>query len=73
MKNCYRRALYLLPTLALLTISLWAMVSPVSAYDHAPAGSEPIVVRLYVRDKEHLDAVAGSLDIWEAHSDEHYV
>jgi len=35
--------------------------------------TEPVVVRLYVKDKEHLDAVAGELDIWETHPKEKYV
>jgi carboxypeptidase T len=73
MKNRTNRALCLLVTLALLTTSLWATGSPVSAQDPAPAAAEPVVVRLYVRDKEHLDAVAGELDIWETHPEESYV
>jgi carboxypeptidase T len=56
--------------LALILLSLagpWSLAS-------TPSGlTEPVVVRLYVRDREHLDAVAGSLDIWEAHPEERYV
>jgi len=35
--------------------------------------TEPVVIRLYVQDKAHLDAVAGELDIWEAHPEQGYV
>ena len=35
--------------------------------------TEPVVVRLYVRDIDHLNAVAGELDIWESHPDDLYV
>jgi len=36
-----------------------------------PAG--PVVVRLHVQNTDHLNAVAGELDIWEAHPEELYV
>lgn len=36
-----------------------------------PAG--PVVARVYVRDRAHLDAVAGTLDIWEVHMEDKYV
>jgi len=35
--------------------------------------AEPAVIRLYVEDSAHLNAVAGRLDIWESHPDESYV
>jgi len=40
-----------------------------------PSGelTEQVVVRLYVRDLDHLNAVAGQLDIWESHPDDLYV
>jgi hypothetical protein len=57
-------------TVALILLSSagpWSLAS-------TPSGpTEPVVVRLYVRDKDHLDAVVGSLDIWEAHPEESYV
>ncbi len=57
-------------TVALILLSSagpWSLAS-------TPSGpTEPVVVRLYVRDKQHLDAVAGSLDIWEAHPEGLYV
>jgi len=34
---------------------------------------EPMVVRVYVQDQDHLNAVAGELDIWEAHPKDLYV
>lgn len=39
----------------------------------SPAPDAPVVVRLYVRDRDHLNAVAGELDIWEAHPEAKYV
>jgi carboxypeptidase T len=46
-----------------------------SASDDAPTGSlaDSIIVRLYVRDRDHLNAVAGQLDIWETHPADLYV
>jgi len=35
--------------------------------------TEPVVVRLHVRDRDHLNAVAGRLDIWETHPEDLYV
>jgi carboxypeptidase T len=35
--------------------------------------SEPVVVRLYVKDRNQLNAVSGELDIWEAHLAAGYV
>ncbi len=37
-----------------------------------PFPSEPVVVRLHVRDADHLNAVAGELDIWEYRRDERF-
>ncbi len=37
------------------------------------AADERLIARVYVRDRDHLDAVAGKLDIWEVHLDESYV
>ena len=39
----------------------------VSASSDGPTG--PVVARLYIRDRDHLNAVAGALDIWEVHHD----
>jgi len=38
-----------------------------------PPANAPIVVRLHVRDRDHLNVVAGELDIWEAHPEDRYV
>ena len=35
--------------------------------DSTPTIDAPVAVRLYVRDRDHLNAVAGELDIWEVH------
>jgi carboxypeptidase T len=35
--------------------------------------SAPVVVRLHVQDRDDLNAVAGELDIWEAHPEDLYV
>jgi len=56
-----------------LVLPLW-----VAATADGPPGLqegpiEPVVVRLYVRDRDHLNAVAGELDIWEAHPKALYV
>lgn len=37
------------------------------------SSDQPVVIRLYVNDRDHLNAVAGRLDIWESHPDELYV
>ena len=62
--------------LQVLLLGAGTLVSSASAR-RAPAllgaGDGPLVVRVYVRDKPHLDAVAGELDIWEAHPEERYV
>lgn len=34
---------------------------------------EPVVAAIYYRDADHLNQIAGSLDIWEAHTEELYV
>jgi hypothetical protein len=44
--------------------------------EYRPAAASPverIVVRLYVRDRSHLNAVAGELDIWETYPKDLYV
>jgi PKD repeat protein len=56
---------FLLLTLALL-ISAGTAVGRGTPAQPA-AGDEPVVVRLYFHDREHLNAVAGELDIWEVH------
>ena len=43
------------------------LTAPANVLSDGP--TEPVVVRLYVRDREHLSAVAGALDIWEVHYD----
>jgi len=57
--------------LTLLAGGLWLAARDVVSQSDPPAG-EPVVVRLYIRDRSHLDAVAGQLDIWEVHYDEGY-
>ena len=41
--------------------------------DSTPTIDAPVAVRLYVRDRDHLNAVAGELDIWEVHPEAGYV
>ena len=41
--------------------------------DSTPTPDASVVVRLYVRDRDHLNAVAGELDLWEAHPEDKYV
>lgn len=62
--------LALVAMLALVTAAGPGSLASVPSPD-APEG--PVVIRLYVRDVDHLNAVAGELDIWESHPDELYV
>jgi carboxypeptidase T len=45
----------------------------VQAFSPLPPVDAPIIVRLYVRDRDHLSVVAGELDIWETHPQDKYV
>ncbi len=57
----------------ILAVVLIGLVGPWSLADTPPAGPvEPVVVRLYFPDRTHLNAVAGELDLWEAHPDQGY-
>jgi len=66
-------------SLSLMAVLLLCTLAPAAAQDPSlPDGDtveldEPVVVRLYVQDRAHLDAVAGRLDIWEVHPEEGYV
>jgi carboxypeptidase T len=51
--------------IVLLTSSMWAVGAPSAAQD--PELSDPAVVRIYVDGQEHLNAIAGEVDIWEVH------
>ncbi len=70
-----------LATLLVLTVlgTTGLFFSPAAASEQpapaavAPQPTEPVVVRIHVRDTEHLNAVAGELDIWETHPNELYV
>ena len=55
----------------LLAGSLW-LAATAAVGQSGPLSGEPLVVRLYIHDRSHLDAVAGQLDIWEVHYDEGY-
>ena len=77
MKNPPGRRILLFLLIVLLGRSLWPEASHLlvkgedTALPAEPTG--PTVVRLYVKDRDHLNAVAGRLDIWEAHPDQNYV
>ena len=58
----------MLIAILLLPLGLQPIAGPTNA---SPSAS--VVIRLYVNDKAHLDAVAGELDIWEVHRDAGYV
>ncbi len=45
----------------------------VQAFSPPPPVDAPIIVQLHVRDRDHLDVVAGELDIWETHPQDKYV
>lgn len=47
--------------------------APATTSDADPDSDQTWVVRLYFNDRAHLDAVAGSLDIWEVNQKENYV
>lgn len=51
--------------------SAWLVGTVVSGQSASPPEG-PVVVRFYIRDRAHLDAVAGQLDIWEVHYDRGY-
>lgn len=67
------RVLVLLVLLALIFQPANGQARPIDPPEVQKAGAEPVVIQLYVRDKAHLDAVAGNLDIWETHQEEGYV
>lgn len=47
---------------------------PTNASEPTPEqANSPMVVRIYVNDTAHLNAIAGQLDIWESHPDQLYV
>jgi len=57
----------------MVAVALIGLVGPWSLADTPPVGPvEPVVVRLYFQDQAHLNAVAGELDIWEVHPQDHY-
>ena len=57
----------------MVAVALIGLVGPWSLADTPPVGpTEPVVVRLYFQDQAHLNAVAGELDIWEVHPQDHY-
>ncbi len=76
-----RRSIGRLFGMALSLSFLHAMAVPiVQAQDlafapgaNAPTPNTTTVVRVHVNDVDHLNRVAGRLDIWEAHLDELYV
>jgi hypothetical protein len=65
--------------LTLVLVSLMALTLAPAQSQQAPSpearlsAGEPVVVRLHVQDRNHLNKVAGRLDIWEAHPEEGYV
>ncbi len=56
--------------LPLLPVHAQGQPSPTPSRAELPG---PVVVHLYVQDREHLNAVAGELDIWETHPEDLYV
>lgn len=69
-----KQTYYKLRTMLLvLIVAVLAIASqPATRAQEIPVDG-PMVVRLYVEDREHLNAVAGELDIWESHPEERYV
>jgi carboxypeptidase T len=62
-----------LPALITTLLAGGLVIPGVPANTWAAAPGQPVVVRLYVKDREHLNAVAGQLDIWETHPESGYV
>jgi hypothetical protein len=58
--------------LALLSGGLWSATLPQTAKGSDSEGASPVVVRIAVKDRDHLGAVAGELDIWEWHPTKGY-
>jgi carboxypeptidase T len=76
-KNQARRRILLSLLIALFSGSLWPVGPYLSVKGENTASSAAsaglTVIRIYVKDRDHLNAVAGRLDIWEAHPDQNYV
>jgi uncharacterized repeat protein (TIGR01451 family) len=68
-------ALTLLVSVGIVVGAPVARAFPPLPQGPSATGDGPVVVRLYFRDRDHLGAVAGELDIWEVHPDaeERYV
>ena len=67
------RVLVLLVLLTLLFQPATGQARPIDPPGTPQPDTEQVVIQLYVRDKAHLDAVAGNLDIWETHQEEGYI
>ncbi len=68
------RNLVVLPILmlGLFTGGLLSVGTPPAAEGQDLESSGPMVVRIWVKDRDHLNAVAGELDIWECHPTKGY-
>jgi len=68
-------ALVVLICLGVGVMFAWALSPPPQDSPPPPGPPAPVVVQLYVRDRDHLDKVAGELDIWETypHAEEEHV
>lgn len=71
MKNREWRAVVVLQVLLIVTGALFPSDSVGVPPSVGPTDG-PLVARVYVRNGDHLDAVAGELDIWEVHGEEGY-
>jgi carboxypeptidase T len=67
----HKKAIWLPALLLVLALVGWS--GPLSVADTlASEPTGPVVVRLYYTDQDHLNAVAGRLDIWEVHPEAGY-
>jgi len=66
-------AILVVQILLIVTGAVGPSLSAGAALPALPAGDGWRVARVYVEDRQHLDAVAGELDIWEVHRQEGYV
>ncbi len=62
----------LLVVLGVGLLSTPAQTAPWHSKESVEPMTEPVVVRLYYGDQDHLNQVAGDLDIWEVHREEKY-
>lgn len=75
MNKCRTVRTALSPRVLILVALALVVLMPIPAQTQGSQAvelKEPAVVRFFFTDQEHLNAVAGELDVWEVHRDEGY-